>query len=397
MSPTKRPTVTLLPGRHKRVAAGHPWAFSNEIAMDNTAKRVTPGALVQLAAQDGTRLGAATFNPHSLIAARILDPDPAADIGQAWIEERLRRALALRARLFEAPFYRLVHAEADGLPGLVVDRFGAVVVVQLNTAGMEALRAAVLGALDAVVAPEVVVLRNDTAARGQEGVEREVAVVKGAVDKPVEVREGALSLRADPVGGQKTGWFYDQRRNRAFVAGLCRDGRLLDLYAYGGALAVRAAACGANEAVAVDRSEPALELARSAAKANGVESICRFEPGDAFAYLERLAETRERFEVVAADPPAFVKARKDLKAGLRGYRKLARLAAGAVAPGGFLFLASCSHAVDREAFAEAVRRGLADAGRAGRILRDAGAGPDHPVHPHLPESAYLKTLTLQLD
>jgi 23S rRNA (cytosine1962-C5)-methyltransferase len=211
------------------------------------------------------------------------------------------------------------------------------------------------------------------------------------------VREGNLTFLADPLGGQKTGWFFDQRDNRAFVAGLCPGKRVLDVYSYAGGFAVSAAAAGAFRVTAVDRSENALDLARQAATLNNVSADIAFERSDAFDALARLGEDGERFGVVIADPPAFVKSRKDLKSGLKGYRKLARMAARLVEPGGFLFLASCSHNANAEQFAAEVATGIARTGRTGRILRFAGAAPDHPVHPHLPESAYLKAITLQLD
>ena len=228
-----------------------------------------------------------------------------------------------------------------------------------------------------------------------EGLDRAVEIASGALDGPVELREGALRFLADPVEGQKTGWYFDQSENRAFVARLAPGGRMLDLYSYAGGFAICAAAAGAREVVAVDRSDAALALGERAAALNGVR--CGFVRADAFSEMQRLAGAGETFEVVAADPPSFVNSRKEIKPGLRGYRKLARLAAALVAPGGYLFIASCSYNVAAEAFGEAVYRGLTDAGRSGRVLRAAGAPPDHPRHPALPESDYLKSLVIQLD
>jgi 23S rRNA (cytosine1962-C5)-methyltransferase len=337
------------------------------------------------------------FNPRTLIAARLLSPDPDAVIDRGYFEHAIGRALALRERLYELPFYRLVHAEGDGLPGLIVDRYGEVAVCQVNTAGLELLTGEILAALDAVLAPRTVVLRNTGTGRRAEGLEETVRVAKGTVDGPVALVENDATFFADLAEGQKTGWFFDQRVSRAFVAGLSRGRRVLDLYTYAGGFAVLAALYGAREVVGIDRSDASLALATRAAEANGVAGTCRFEKREVFAHAAHLAEAGERFDVVVADPPAFVKSKKDLAAGARGYRKLARLAASLVAPDGVLFIASCSHNVDSALFAEEVRRGLADAGRGGRILRAAGAGPDHPVHPFLPETAYLKSLTLALD
>ena len=268
---------------------------------------------------------------------------------------------------------------------------------QINTAGLDRLTDDILAALDAVLAPRAVVLRNTGAGRRAEGLDETIRVAKGTIDGPIALIENEATFFADLAEGQKTGWFYDQRDSRAFVASLARGGRVLDLYTYAGGFAVLAALHGASAVVGIDRSDAALALAARAAEANDVAALCRFEKREVFAHAAHLAEAGERFEVVVADPPAFVKSKKDLAAGARGYRKLARLAAALVAPGGMLFIASCSHNVGPELFAEEVRRGLVDAGRGGRILRAAGAGPDHPVHPFLPETAYLKSLTLMLD
>jgi 23S rRNA (cytosine1962-C5)-methyltransferase len=395
--PHHRPILALQPGRQKRAAAGHPWIYSNEIAMDAAAKALPAGGLVTVKSAEGKNLGIATFNPHTLVAARILDREPARRIDQGFFEKRLGRALAIRERLYDAPCYRLVHAESDGLPGLVVDRYGDVVVCQLNTAGMQALETELVGALDEVLRPRAIVLRNDSSARQAEGLELETRVATGVLDGPVELVENGARFLADLAGGQKTGWFYDQRENRAFMARLSKGARVLDPYTFGGGFAVQAALGGAAEVIAIDRSEPALAHAKEAAELNGVAARCRFHRAEAFAEMERLAAAKERFDVVIADPPAFIKSKKDVGAGLRGYRKMTRLAAALVAPGGYLFVASCSHNAEPEAFADAVRRGVADAGRAGRILRSAGAAPDHPVHPALPETAYLKAQVLSLD
>ena len=395
--PDAPPGVFLRAGGDRRLSQGYPWAFSNEVRIDAAAKALPPGSVVVIHRVDGKPLGVGTFNPHALIAFRRFDPDPACTIDHAFLVDRLRRALALRERLFRTPFYRWVHAEADGLPGLVIDRFDSTVVVQANTAGIDALLPGVLGALDDVLGPEAVVLRNDSRARAPEGLEAETSIVHGDVSHPIRVEEGPLRFRVDVLSGQKTGWYFDQRDNRAFVAPLAVGGRVLDAYCHTGGFAVSAAVAGASSVMGVDSSEPALALARQSADDNKVGAICAFERADVFDALERLAAAGERFRLVVADPPAFVKSRKELGAGLKGYRKLTRMAAALIESGGFLFVASCSHNVEPTAFNREVAIGLARAGRTGRIIRAAGAGADHPVHPWLPESTYLKTLTLQLD
>ena len=391
------PAIRLQAGRHKRARQGHPWVFSNEIEMDAAAKALPPGGLVRLIDASARPLGVATFNPHPLIAGRILSRDPEVAIDGDFFSARLRAALAVREGLYGVPYYRLVHAEADGLPGLIIDRFGDVCVVQVNTAGMERLSDPLTAALHDVLAPKTILFRNDSAVRNLEGLAQEIRTVGEDLTGPIEVLENGGVFQADPRAGQKTGWFYDQRDNRAFVAALARDRRVADFYSYTGGFAVSAALAGAAEVHAFDRSQAALDFAAQAAAANGVGAKFSATRGDAFQLLHGFASAGETFDVVIADPPAFVKSKKDHQAGIRGYRKLFRLATQIVAPGGFLFAASCSHHVDPPSFAEAVRRALADAGRSGRILRSAGAAPDHPVHPFLPETGYLKGQMIQLD
>lgn len=397
MTSTSLPRLFLKPGGDKRVGHGHPWAYSNEIRMDGEAKALDAGRLVELVRVDGKALGVGTFNARSLISFRMLDRDPAAVVDRGWFEHRLAAALELRTRLFDAPHYRLIHAEADGLPGLIVDRFGDVVVVQAGTAGMEALIDPIVGAVDAVLGPRAIVLRNDGGFRALEGLDSYTRVAKGTLAGPVATAENGLVYFADPLEGQKTGWFFDQRDNHAFVRRLAQGKRALDLYSYGGGFAVAAAAGGAASVRVVDRSGGALALAAKAGEANGLADKLTFVEQEAFGELERLGDGGERFGLVVCDPPAFVKSKKDLQAGLKGYRKLARMAARLVEPGGFLCVASCSHNVEPAAFARELAIGIERAGRTGRILRDAGAAPDHPVHPLLPETGYLKFVALQLD
>jgi 23S rRNA (cytosine1962-C5)-methyltransferase len=390
------PKVQLLPDQDRRLRAGHPWAYSNELRMDAAAKALPPGEPVCLYTADGRRFALAQFNPHSLIAARLLTRNTEATIDATFLERRLARALRLRERLFARPCYRLVHAEADGLPGLVIDRYGDVLVCQLNSAGMAAFEGPLLEALERLLAPAAVVLRNDSPVRELEGLQTEVRVVKGALAPPIAVEENGLAYLADPLAGQKTGWYFDQRENRAFVAPLGRGQRVLDLYSYSAGFGLAAAAAGAASVLAVDRSQQGLDLAEASAARNELARVLSVERREAFAALDELAAAKERFGLVIADPPAFVRSKKELKPGLRGYRKLARAAATLVGEEGFLAIACCSHNVAPDAFADEVRRGLRDAGRSARLIRQAGAGPDHPSHPALAESAYLKFLVYAL-
>lgn len=395
------PIIRLLPGRHRRLAQGYPWVFSNELDMTPEAKALEPGSLVRLVNAGGEPEGIAFFNRHTLIAARLLTRSVKVAVDEDFLAGRLGAALTLRQRLYNRPFYRLVHAEADGLPGTVIDRYGDVLVVQINTAGMERLKDALVAALERVLSPTTILLKDDSPARAQEGLPPGERLAKGEAPGVIAVEENGATYFADLSQGQKTGWFFDQRENRAWIArfagGLAGGGRVLDGYSYSGGFTIQAALAGAAEVLALDRSEAALALAKRAAEVNGVAERCRFEKAEVFQRLAQMKGEGRAFELVLVDPPAFVKTRKDLVQGLKGYRKLARLAAQLVSPGGVLFIASCSHHADPANFAQAVAGGLSDAGRSGRILQMSGAAPDHPVHPQLPETAYLKAMTIALD
>jgi 23S rRNA (cytosine1962-C5)-methyltransferase len=388
---SKRPVIRLKSGEGRRVKSGAPWAFANELALDAPVKALPPGTQVELAAEDGTLIGAGYFNLKSLIAVRLLGA-PRTAFDEGFFADRLRHAVALRDAFFSEPYYRLVHAEGDLLPGLVVDRFGDTVVVQITTAGMELLTDTFLSALDSAIAPACIILRNDTPARTLESLESYVRVAKGDVPSRLTIKENGALYLADPQAGQKSGWYYDQRDNRRFIAELARGKRVLDAYCYSGGFGVLAAVQGAAHVTGLDSSAPALDLAHAAAQANTVDARCTFRKAEVFAELERLAQTSERFDVVIADPPPFAPSRKDIETGARAYRKLARLAASLVARGGYLMLASCSHNMSADRFALECAAGIGRSGRSARLIRQAGAGPDHPVHPMLPETAYLKAL-----
>ncbi|HEX3942827.1 MAG TPA: class I SAM-dependent rRNA methyltransferase [Rhizomicrobium sp.] len=389
--------IRLKPREGRRALAGAPWIFSNEIVMDAAAKSLGPGSLVNARTSDGRDLGTGYFNPKSLIAVRLLDSIPDAQIGDAFFASHFARALTRRATLFGEHYYRLVQAEGDGLPGLTIDRFDDTCVVQVTTAGMETLTEPMLDALDEVIAPRQVVLRNDAPLRTLEGLEQYVRAVRGELPARMTVTENGGHYYADPSSGQKTGWYFDQRDNRAFMAKLASGRTVLDCYCYTGGFAILAARSGAAEVIGIDSSASALALADDAANANGVAGRCKFVKADVFEELERLAKANETFDIVIADPPPFVRARKDLEAGARAYRKLARLAASVTAANGYLLLASCSYNMPRDRFEQECAIGIARAGRRGALIRDAGAGPDHPIHPMLPETAYLKALVYALD
>ena len=391
---SKRPTITIKPREGRKARLGSPWIFSNEIVMDAAAKALPPGALVHVKHDDGQDAGTGYFNSKSLIAVRLLARENGAAIDATFFAGRLKRALALRDMLYAKPFYRLAHAEGDGLPGLTIDRFGDVVVVQVTTAGMEALLTPLKMALETVLAPTSIILRGDSSARALEGLESYVRAEKGEMGR-IAVEENGARYFADLGQGQKTGWYYDQRDNRAFIAGLANGKSVLDAYSYTGGFGILAAKAGATETVCLDSSAPALKLAEDSAAANKV-SISAVK-ADVFEELERLATQKEVFDIVVADPPPFVKSKKDLEPGAKAYRKLARLAAAVTKPGGTLLLASCSHNIPTDRFAAECAAGIMRSGRKASLIRSAGAAPDHPVHPMLPESAYLKSLVYALD
>ena len=387
--------LRLKPKQGARARAGAPWVYSNEVAMDQTTKALPPGSIVDVTGDDGINLGTAYFNPHSLIAARILTPRATTQIDESFFIDRIAAALALREKLFDKPYYRLIHGEADGLPGLIVERFDDVLVAQSGTAGMDRLEPLWLAALIKQLKPRAVVIKSDAPSRAHESLKPDVRIAHGNIDGGVFVEESGVRFELDPLGGQKTGWYFDQRDNREHLIKLSKGARILDAYSYIGAFALGALKHGASSALLVDSSEPALTRAANTTKANGITGA-EFQRADVFEALERLG-TEKTFDIASCDPPPFVRSKKDLETGAKAYRKLARLSAPLVTPGGILFLASCSHAISPERFQEECAIGIARAGRSARLIRSNGAAADHPVHPMLPETAYLKALTYALD
>lgn len=393
-----RPTVRLKPKAEARaIRHGFPWVYADELVTDRRTQGLAPGALAVLEDADRRPLALVTVNTKSRIIARVLDRDPEAQIDEDWFARRLTTALALRTRLFDAPFYRLVHAEADGLPGVVIDRFGDVAVIQPNAAWAEAHIEALAAALRAVTGIATVVKNGTGRSRGLEGLVEETVILSGKISGPVPVPMNGATYMADVLGGQKTGLFFDQRPNHAFAQRLARGARVLDMFSHVGGFALAALAGGAASALAVDASAPALALAEQGAAASGMADRFATRQGDAFAVLEALAEEGAEFDLLICDPPAFAPAKPALEAGLRAYERLARLAAPLVAPGGCLVLCSCSHAVDLMAFRNASGRGIGRGGRRAQLLHTGFAGPDHPMLPQLAESGYLKSLVFRLD
>jgi len=379
----------------RRLRAGHLWVFSNEVDVARTPLvDLEPGAAVTILAHGGKPIGTGYANPRSLIAARLVSRDHEYPWSGSLIVHRLKVALALRERLYPTPHYRLVFGESDGLPGLVVDRYGSVLVAQFTTAGIERMRAEVIAALEKVLAPSCILLRNDVGVRELEGLEQSVEVASGSLPESLEVVEDGLRFGVPARDGQKTGWFYDQRENRAllgrFVSSSGGGARVLDLFSYLGAWGLRAAAAGAGEVLCVDSSAPAIAGIERNAAANGLAVTTR--AGDAFEVLKELRAARERFDVVVCDPPAFIKKRKDHREGLSAYHRINQMAMQVLSKDGLLVSCSCSHHLSRDELMSVVRAEARHVDRSAQVVAVGRQGFDHPVHPAIPETEYLKCL-----
>lgn len=398
MTTADMPTLRLKPKANARaIRHGAPWVYDNELVLDRRARAMAPGTIAVL--EDGERqpLALVAVNPQSKITARVLERDLSARIDQAWFAQRIQKALDLRTRLYPQPYYRLIHAEADGLPGVVIDRFGDTCVVQPNAAWADVLLAPLVQALVAVTGVRTVLKNATGRARALEGLDEQSQVLCGqAPSAPLPVPMNGATYMADVMGGQKTGLFFDQRPNHAFAASLAQGARVLDVFSHVGGFGLAALANGAQSALAVDGSAPALALACQGAEASGVAGRFATRQGDAFDTLAALADEGAQFDLVICDPPAFAPSKQALEAGLRAYERIARLAAPLVAEGGYLGLCSCSHAADLAKFRSASSRGIGRAGRTGQIIYTGFAGPDHPLMPQLAESGYLKALFYRL-
>lgn len=393
-----RPVVRLKPKADaRRLRFGFPLVYDSDLVTDRRTKALKPGTLARLEDAGRANLGLAAVTPGSKIIARILDRNPEAEIDRAWFEARLSRALALRQTLYDQPFYRLVHAEADGLPGIVIDRFGAAAVLQPNAAWAEMHLDALVEALIAVTGVETVVKNASGRARSLEGLDSEGAVFGKGLTGPVPVAMNGATYMADLIGGQKTGLFFDQRDNHAFAADLAHGAKMLDVFSHVGGFGLAGLAAGATLVTAIDSSKDALALAEAGAARMGVSERFETFKSDAFDAMTKLAEENATYDLVVCDPPAFAPQKAALEAGLRAYEKTARLGARLTAPGGYLVLCSCSHAADLEKFRNASLRGVGRAGRVAQVIRTGFASPDHPQHAQLTESGYLKALFLRLD
>ncbi|MDQ3775798.1 MAG: class I SAM-dependent rRNA methyltransferase [Pseudomonadota bacterium] len=387
------PLLVLKKGEERRLRAGHLWVYGNEVdAGETPLHSFAPGQPVVVRAKAGTLLGTAYVNPHTLICARLVSGDPEEPFARPLIVRRLQQALGLRERLFRDPYYRLVYGEGDFLPGLIVDRYGGMLVVQFNTAGMERAEAEVIDALMEVVAPEVILLRNDSPARRIEGLDTHVRTACGVVPEEVALTEYGARFEVPIACGQKTGWYYDHRENRERMLRYAGGARVLDAFSYLGAWGIEAAVAGAERVVCIESSPiAAASIARHAA-INQVADRVEVVQADVFDTLKSFDRSGVRFDLVVLDPPAFIKRRKDLEEGSLAYRRLNLLAMTLLSAGGTLVSASCSSHLAPEQFVDALRRAARRLDRDLQVIAQGHQSPDHPVHPAIPETNYLKTL-----
>ncbi len=385
------PILVLNPNAERRLRAGHVWIYSNEVdTQKSPLKHFDNGQQVLVHAANGKPLGIAYINPHTLICARMISRDHALD--KSLLVHRINIALSLRERVFGGPYYRLIYGDSDALPGLVVDRFGDYLVVQINTAGMERVRDDVVTALCQVVKPRGILLKNDSRVRQSEGLSEYVEVAFGEVPEHVELIENGCRFLAPVFAGQKTGWFYDHRNARARLAPYVKNRRVLDVFSYIGGWGIQAAINSASEVIFVDSSGTALELARRNAELNNIDKIVKTIEGSAFDVLKDLHEREEKFDTIILDPPAFIPRRKDVKAGSEAYRRINELAMRLLSRDGFLISGSCSLHLSRAELIDILRAASRHLDRQLQVLEQHGQGADHPVHPAIPETEYLKSV-----
>ncbi|MFE8072875.1 class I SAM-dependent rRNA methyltransferase [Marinobacteraceae bacterium S3BR75-40.1] len=385
-----RPPLMLKKGAEKRVRAGHHWLFSNEIDVKRTPLTAfEAGEQAELQAANGKSLGTVLVNPNTLICARLVARDPSVGLTAKLIEHRLQVALQLRDRVFPQPYYRWLYGDSDGLPGLVIDRYGDTLVVQISVAGMEPFRAAITQALKRLVSPSCILYKNDGKMRQVEGLPSYVEADHGDLPERLTVIENGVTFEVDVAGGQKTGWFYDHRLNRHKLATYAQGCRVLDVFSYAGGWGVQAGVAGAESVTFVDSSGRALQDAAANAERNGLRQAETLQ-GDAFEVLRGLAADKRRFDIVVMDPPALIPRKRDIKAGEAAYARLNELALRLLDREGLLVSASCSMHLPPERLRDLIRASGRKVDRFLQVIEQGEQGPDHPVLPAMPETAYLK-------
>lgn len=387
------PSLRLKSNSDRRIKAGHLWVFSNEVDTAQTPLTLfEPGQEVSLETASGKSLGLACVSPNNLICARLHSRDSKHRLDKSLLVHRIKVALSLREKLFDQPFYRLVYGDSDLLSGLVVDRFGDYLVVQIGTPGMERVREAIVEALVQVLKPAGILFKNDSGARAQEDLPSYVEAAHGEVPERVALIENGVRFEAPVWTGQKTGWFYDHRMNRARLAPYVKGKRVLDLFSYIGGWGVQAAAFGASEVMCVDISAPALDQVEHNAELNGVAEKMAVVEGNVLDALRELKAADERFDVVIADPPAFIKKRKDIRNGEQAYRRLNEQAMRMLNKDGILVSASCSMHLAEDNLRDILNASARHLDRHLVITERGFQGPDHPLHPAIPETGYIKSL-----
>lgn len=388
------PVLHVRPRSARRLRDGHPWIYSNEL--DGLPKGLEPGALVVVRRHGGSFIGIGTYNRHSLIAIRLLTRHSEM-IDESFFVQRLRDALRFRERIYPGrEAYRLVHGEADDMPGLVIDRYGDVFVLASHTAGIDRFLPLVASALGSLLPVRAIVLRNDAEVRKLENIHLSVEVLSGEVPRPLTIEEYGASYEVDVLKGQKTGWFFDQAENRAVFSGFVEGCEVLDAFCYSGPWAISAARAGARSVVAVDSSPAALALAARNAERNGVTNIELIQ-ANVFDLFPAWRQEGRKVDVAVLDPPPFARSKKHVAAARRGYRELHRRVLRLLRPNGILFTCSCSHHFGREDLLLSLARGAQDARRQVRVLEVRGAARDHPVLPSTPETRYLTCLIVQVE
>lgn len=388
---SKLPRLRLKKSEDKRLRAGHLWIYSNEVDTKVTPlKAFAPGDCVTLENNQGKPLASAYVNPNSLISARIYSHRPDQPLDQSLIAQRLQQALAWRTRCYDKPFYRLCYGESDFLPGMVIDRYGDYCVVQLTTAGADQVKQEICQVLHTLLSPLGILLRNDTGTRELEGLPSAIEVIQGTVPDEILIEENQTGFYVLPHTGQKTGWFYDHRSNRKLLQEYANGMQVLDVFSYSGAWGMAALNAGAAQASFVDASATALDYVTQHAQLNGFAGRIATHKGDAFEVLAKLQQAGAGFDIVVVDPPAFVKRRKDLAAGLRAYYEINRLALSLLKPDGLLVSASCSYHVSATDLLNEVRKAALHSPWDLQVIAQGHQAPDHPVHPAMPETRYIK-------
>jgi 23S rRNA (cytosine1962-C5)-methyltransferase len=383
----------LRKGADRRLRGGHLWVYSNEVdSKRNGLGQYQAGDRVAVRSADGGLLGSAYMEPQSLICARIYALGEACGLDEALITRRIADALAVRTAAFDKPYYRLVYGDSDRLPGVVIDRFGDHLVVQLNNSGIERYRDELLAALTSALEPAGILLRGDSRSRRESGLADDIEIVQGEVPEQVALEENGVKFLAPVHAGQKTGWFYDHRMGRARLAPWVAGKSVLDVYSYIGGWGIQAGVFGASDVCCLDSSASALEGVLVNAELNGIGGRVSVRQGSAPETMKQMLSEGLSYDVVILDPPAFIQRRKDLKKGITAYRRINELGLRLLNHGGVLVAGSCSMHLPRADLVLAMQQAAVRASCQIRVVEQGAQGPDHPIHPAIPETEYLKAV-----